>query len=209
MKLFVNGGFLLAIEGIDGAGKSTLARLVAEKLEKRGYGVVLTREPTDGPWGRRLRESAVSGRMAPADELEAFIEDRKEHVAGVIRPGLEAGQVVVTDRYYFSTVAYQGARGLDPAALLRQNEAFAPEPHLLVIVDLDPATGRARIGRRGDATDEFETVSQLSRTRAIFASIQKPYLLRLDGSATPEGNRDAVLGFFRSAVAGRTCEPHQ
>lgn len=203
MKHFVPGGFLLAIEGIDGAGKSTLAKAVTQSLTARKYDVVLTREPTDGPWGRRIRASATSGRMAPPDELNAFIEDRREHVAEVIRPALAAGKVVVTDRYYFSSVAYQGARGLDPAEVLRLNEAFAVEPHLLVIVDLDPETGRARIGKRGDATDEFETLAQLTRTRQIFAALQKPYLLRLDGSATPEGNRDAVLGAFQVEVARR------
>ena len=206
MKLIVPGGLLLAIEGVDGSGKSTLARLLAEKLEQRGYAVVLTREPTDGPWGRQLRDSATQGRLAPKDELNAFLKDREEHVRDVIRPGLAAGKVVITDRYYFSTVAYQGARGMDPKELLRMNEAFCPEPHLLVIVDLDPAIARARAGKRSGTTDQFETTAQLVRTREIFAAIQKPYLLRLEGTATPEGNRDAVLSAFKSAAAGRTID---
>ncbi|HRZ34937.1 MAG TPA: dTMP kinase, partial [Candidatus Paceibacterota bacterium] len=114
MKRIIPGGFLLAIEGIDGAGKSVQAKAVAAVLLARGLDVVLTREPTRGPWGQLLRESAAKGRLSPADELKAFIEDRKQHVAELIRPSLEAGRIVITDRYYFSTVAYQGARGFNP-----------------------------------------------------------------------------------------------
>jgi len=203
MKRVLPGGFLLAIEGIDGAGKSLQARAVARALEDRGLDVVLTREPTSGPWGRRLRESAAKGRLAPADELQAFIEDRKQHVAELIRPSLEAGRIVITDRYYFSTVAYQGARGYDPAHLLQLNEAIAIEPHLLVVVDIDPAVGLARIGHRDGAANEFETVAQLTRSREIFLSLQKPYLVLLDGTASPDDLRDRILLALSRAVLGR------
>jgi dTMP kinase len=197
----IPGGFLLALEGIDGSGKSLQAAAVAAVLRARGLGCIVTHEPTRGPWGMRLRESARKGRLSPAEELQAFVEDRRAHVRDVIRPGLEAGQVIITDRYYFSTVAYQGARGLDPAELLRINEAFAPEPHLLVVIDLDAATGLSRIGRRGDTANYFESLAQLSRCREIFLSVQKPYLVRVDGRAGPDEIRDQILvAFSRAAV---------
>jgi len=197
----IPGGFLLAIEGIDGSGKSLQAAAVAAVLRDRGLDCIVTHEPTQGPWGMRLRESARSGRLSPAEELQAFIADRKEHVRDVIRPGLEAGRVVITDRYYFSTVAYQGARGLEPAELLRINEAFAVEPHLLVVIDLDAETGLSRIGRRGDAPNYFESLAQLTRCREIFLSLQKPYLVRVDGHAAPDKIRDQILvAFSRAAV---------
>jgi dTMP kinase len=122
-------------------------------------------------------------------------------VATLIRPSLEADKIVITDRYYFSTVAYQGARGLEPAELLRQNEAIALEPHLLVLIDLDAETCLARIRSRGQGVTLFESTEQLARCRQIFLSIRKPYLLRLDGRASPDELRDEILvAFSRTAV---------
>jgi dTMP kinase len=202
MKCPIPGGFLLAIEGLDGAGKSVQVEAVSKVLKARGLEVALTREPTGGHWGKKLRESAAAGRLSPRDELHAFMEDRKEHVRDVLRPNLHAGKIVITDRYYFSTVAYQGARGFEPADLLRRNEAFAIEPHLLVLIDVDPETGLARIGHRSGMTDDFETVAQLAKCREIFLSLRKPYLVRIEGRARPNDIRDEILvAFSRAAVA--------
>ncbi len=201
------GGLLVAIEGIDGAGKSVQARAVAAALEGRGLAVVLTHEPTRGPWGRLLRESATRGRLAPAEELEAFLRDRAQHVEELIRPSLAAGKVVITDRYYFSTVAYQGARGFDPAELLRRNEALAPEPDLLVLLDLDPASSHDRIGRRDGRTNAFESLAELERVRQIFLSLRKPYLLRLD-AGRPAGVLTAdILAAVDRVLAARGWGP--
>lgn len=202
----IPGGFLLAIEGIDGTGKSTQARAVASALEARGLEVVLTREPTDGPWGQKLRASAAQGRLSPEDELRAFLEDRRQHVCELIRPSLEAGRVVITDRYYFSTVAYQGARGFDPEDLLRQNEAIAVEPHLLVVMDLDPQVSLARIGHRDGAGNAFETLTQLRRSREIFLAIRKPYLMRLDGQRPRDELEAEILFAFGRAALDRLAK---
>lgn len=206
-RRLIPGGVLVAIEGIDGAGKSVQARAVAAALEGRGYGVVLTHEPTQGPWGRLLRASATGGRLAPAEELEAFLRDRAQHVEELIRPSLAAGKVVITDRYYFSTVAYQGARGFDPAELLRRNEAFAPEPDLLVLLDLDPVTSRDRIGRRDGRTNAFEHLAELERVRQIFLSLRKPYLLRLDASQPAEVLTGEILAAVDRVLAARRTGP--
>ena len=135
-------GLLLAMEGIDGAGKTTQIRALESLLRQAEVPHVATKEPTNGPWGRRIRESARTARMAPNDELEAFLRDRREHVTDLLTPSLQAGKVVLVDRYYFSTVAYQGARGLDPKDLLARN-AFAPEPDLLIVLDLPPKKASA------------------------------------------------------------------
>jgi dTMP kinase len=203
MKHFIPGGFLLAIEGIDGAGKSVQAKAVGTALAERGFEVVLTREPTNGPWGRLLRESATKGRLSPEAELDAFLKDREQHVAELIRPSLDAGKVVITDRYYFSTVAYQGARGFDPAELLRRNEAIAVEPQLLVLIDLDPETSLARIGNRDGQANEFETRAQLTRTREIFLNLRKPYLVRFDGNLSPAELTVAILVAVDRVLANR------
>jgi dTMP kinase len=145
---------------------------------------VISREPTDGPWGRKLRESAATGRLSPQDELQYFLNDRRQHVDEKIAPALAAGKVVILDRYYFSTMAYQGARGFDPAEIRRMNEEFAPVPDLLLILDLDVDTAHARIGHRGDCTNEFEKHESLTRCREIFLSLKdEPFVRVIDSNA--------------------------
>lgn len=176
-------GLFIVIEGIDGTGKSTQARRLAEHFTGLGREVVLSREPTDGPWGKKLRESAATGRLAPEEELEYFLNDRRQHVEEVISPALAAGKVVILDRYYFSTMAYQGARGFDPAEIRRRNEAFAPQPELLLILDLDVETALQRIGIRGDVANEFEQRGSLQRCREIFLSLKDEPFVRVVSAA--------------------------
>jgi dTMP kinase len=191
-------GILVVFEGIDGAGKTTQAALLAERLSALGVEVVRTKEPTNGPWGQKVRASASTGRLAPADELHAFVEDRKEHVAGLIRPALAAGKAVIVDRYYFSTAAYQGARGADPDELIRTNEAFAPKPDLLVLLTVTPQVGIARIGQRGDVSNLFEREEDLARSAAIFARLDGSYLLRLDGNRSIAELADDIAAAVRA-----------
>lgn len=176
-------GLLIVLEGIDGTGKSTQTRTLAEWLHSRNHPAILSREPTDGPWGTQLRQSAQSGRLSPADELDFFLKDRRQHVEELIRPALAGGTTVVLDRYYFSTMAYQGARGLDPAEIRRQNEQFAPTPDLLLILDLDVDTALQRIGSRGDTANEFEQRASLQTCRDIFLGLRnEPFCRIIDAS---------------------------
>lgn len=183
----MHAGKLIAFEGIDGSGKSTQARLFADWLEARGREVVRTREPTNGPWGRKIREARFTARLSPEDELHAFIEDRRQHVAELINPSLSRGAVVVIDRYYYSTVAYQGARGLDPAELFARNRAFAPKPDLVVLVDVEPKHSLERINARGEGQDLFETIGELTAVRQRFlAMASEAHVTVLSGMGTPE-----------------------
>ena len=117
-------GLLIALEGIDGTGKTTQLKMLAEVLLSLGYDVVATREPTDGRYGQRIRQVLRDrSSMTPQEELELFLLDRKEHVTTIINPGLAAGKIVLTDRYYLSTVAYQGAlecvsTGIEASAII-------------------------------------------------------------------------------------------
>ena len=130
MKRLPDSGLFIVLEGIDGAGKSTQIRCLTEKLAASGRPPVVSREPTDGPHGRRLRESATRGRLSAEEELATFLADRREHVSNLILPSLAAGKVVVLDRYYFSTAAYQGARGFDWREIVRLGtQASAPVWH--------------------------------------------------------------------------------
>jgi len=196
-------GFLIAIEGIDGVGKSTQAHFVQERLQERKLCVIRTKEPTMGVWGQVLRDSALTGRLSIEEEVEAFLKDRREHVETVINPALKDGHIVIVDRYYFSTMAYQGARGLDPDDLMRRNELFAPEPDLLVLLDIDPRLGLERIKTRGDRANHFEKTDTLKKAREIFNSIRKPYLYRLDATQEPETLRDLIVRQFSAMYAER------
>jgi dTMP kinase len=186
MQSHQNPGFLIAIEGIDGAGKTTQAHLVQAALQARNLPVIRSKEPTTGKWGQILRDSALTGRLSLEEEVEAFIKDRHEHVTSVIDPALEAGHIVIVDRYYFSNMAYQGARGYDVELLRVRNEAIAPEPDLLVILDIEPKMGLERIRLRGDRANHFEQSGQLSKIRQIFLSIAKPYKYVLDARLSAE-----------------------
>jgi dTMP kinase len=175
-------GWLVVLEGIDGSGKSTVLRRLAEYCATRGLDAVVSGEPTRGQWGMKLRQSMTEGRLTLEEELTLFLKDRAEHVETLIRPALEAGKVVLLDRYYLSTAAYQGARGANPAAILAENEKFAPQPDLVILLDFDPAAGLDRIRARGDAPNHFEQLEQLREVRRIFLSLDRPYIQKIDAS---------------------------
>ncbi|MEE7547347.1 dTMP kinase, partial [Xanthomonas sp. Kuri4-1] len=141
-----------------------------------------------GPWGRQLRESAASGRLPPEREVELLLLDRRQHVDEMIAPALARGEIVLLDRYFPSMIAYQGAAGVPVDGLLQAN-AFAPRPDLLLLLDLPPATGLARIRARGDAPNHFETLQNLERCREIFLALELPGKYRLDASQ----DADSVL----------------
>lgn len=196
-------GLLVVIEGIDGAGKSTLAKGLADRLEAEGIPVLRTREPTDGPFGRRIRALAASARSrVPADEeWRLFHEDRRIHVEDVVRPALSEGRVVVQDRSWPSTVAYQGERGLDRDMLRAAERRIAPDPDLLFVVDLPPDVALARIeGARG-RTDDFEGIESLRRLRGFFLEFEGAIVL--DGQRSSDELAEQALAHVREALAAR------
>lgn len=182
-----NRGILIAMEGIDGTGKSTQLSLLGRYLRDRGCPVIETREPTSGPWGRRIRELYIDrGKCSLEQELEMFIEDRRQHVREVIGPGLAAGRVVLTDRYYFSTAAYQGAAGIDPAEVFARN-SFAPRPDLVIMLTMAPEKSLVRIREsRGDELNDFEREDQLRRVAELFDAFDDPCIRRIAADAPLE-----------------------
>ncbi len=164
-------GILIAFEGIDGTGKTTFTHRLASYFSALGREVIVRFEPTDGPWGRKLRESAATGRMSAEEELDCLLRDRRAHVEEVILPALREGKVVILDRYYFSTMAYQGTRGIDPLEIRKRNEEFAPVPDHLIILDLDVDAALSRIGARGDKANHFERRDSLQLCRDFFLSL--------------------------------------
>ena len=181
-------GLLIVFEGIDGCGKSTQIRRLADTLRARGLDPVVTREPTDGPWGRKIRAMAQSGEaVEPATELAWFFEDRREHMREVVTPALEAGRIVLSDRSYVSTVAYQGARGLDPEKILADSEAEFERPDLVLVFEIPPEAGLARVDARGGTSEPvFENLPFQERVAAIFAALDVEGLVRIDADRDEE-----------------------
>jgi dTMP kinase len=182
-----NRGILIAIEGIDGTGKSTQLRLLGHYLRSRGCPVIETREPTNGPYGRKIRELYVDrGKYTLEQELELFIEDRRQHVREVVEPALANGRIVLTDRYYFSTAAYQGAAGMDPEDVFARN-SFAPRPDLVIMLTMQPESSLVRIREsRGEELNDFEQEDQLRRVAELFDSFDDPCIKRIPADAPLE-----------------------
>jgi dTMP kinase len=166
-------GFLISIEGIDGAGKTTHAEMLKKFFAGQGMDAIILKEPTQSAYGKEIVVLASSHDLTPDKELRLFIEDRKLDVADRIKPALEAGKTVIMDRYYYSNMAYQGARGLDMEKIRVENEAFAPVPDLLLILDIDPKAGMERVKKRKNIVDHFENEAYLEKVRNKFLQMGK------------------------------------
>ena len=197
---YADRGVFVCFEGGEGSGKSTQSRLLHEALTAAGHTVLLTHEPGDTAVGAELRRIVLSpetGELADKTEALLYIADKAEHVETVVRPALARGEVVVTDRYVDSTLAYQGAgRSLDVGEV-EQVARWATgdlRPHLTVVLDLEPAAGLGRFAER-------DRIEQLSlefheRVRAAFlamAAADPDHYLVLDARAPREEIAAAVL----------------
>ncbi|MEU6668647.1 dTMP kinase [Streptomyces sp. NPDC046727] len=169
-------GFFIALEGGDGAGKSTQAEALAEWIRAKGHEVVLTREPGATPVGKRLRSILLdvsSAGLSHRAEALLYAADRAEHVDTVVRPALERGAVVISDRYIDSSVAYQGAgRDLSPTEIARINRwaTNGLVPHLTVLLDVSPEAARERFTEAPDRL-ESEPAEFHARVRAGFLTL--------------------------------------
>ncbi|KXH76281.1 MAG: hypothetical protein AM326_07450 [Candidatus Thorarchaeota archaeon SMTZ-45] len=169
-------GFLFVLEGIDGSGKTCACKELKKKLESVGYDVVYLREPTsESPWGKEMRERSPSGELTPEEELELFIRDREWHIINRIRPALEGGKVVLLDRYFFATGAYQSTvMDLHWKEILQRNreDISAPEPDVVFILDVPAEIGLERAtGRTGIANLQFEKLDRLVKVRQTYLEI--------------------------------------
>ncbi len=208
---YAPSGAFICFEGGEGSGKSTQSRLLGSWLTEQGYAVRLTFEPGDTPVGRTLREIVLSpetGELADRTEVLLYAADKAEHVETVVRPALDRGEVVVTDRYVDSSLAYQGAgRALDLAEVERlQRWATADlRPHLTVVLDLEPEQGFGRFAERDRM--EGESVEFHQRVREAFlrmAEADPDHYLVLDARAPVDEIaaqvRDHVTPFLAQAA---------
>lgn len=198
-------GLFIALEGGDGAGKSTQAALLCRALEAGGHTVLRTREPGGTPIGEKLRSLVLEhghGEIDPRTEALMFAASRAAHVQQVIVPALERGDVVVCDRFIDSSVAYQGAgRGLGAQAVLDVNlwATDGLRPDLTVLLDVEPSEGRSRRTSGAAAEDRLESEPDdfHAGIRAAFLELARAepdrYLV-LAASGTPEDLHRSILG---------------
>ena len=176
-------GILIVFEGIDGAGKSTQAETLLKMLQGRGYDVAYFREPSMGKWGREIKKKALHpDSISPEEELNLFLKDRKENVKKNLKPALDKRKIVILDRYYYSTIAYQGAKGINKRLIKSMNEEFAIEPDLIFILDIDPKKGLERIKNRKKKDRLFEREEYLVKVRKIFKSFRGKNFIHIDAS---------------------------
>jgi len=197
-KYQLKKGILIAIEGIDGAGKTTQVTMLREYYQRFSIPVTTLKEPTSGEFGQKIKQLAMHGRHKTAEEeLELFINDRIEDCEKNIAPALKKNELVIMDRYYFSSVAYQGALGLDPEYILKRNEEVAIKPDIVIILDVAAKIGLSRIiYSRNDTQDHFENEEYLDKVREIFRRMSAPYVQLVDGHS----DEDSVFRNTRNIV---------
>lgn len=198
-------GIFIAFEGGDGAGKSTQVALLREALEAAGRTVTVTRQPGGTTLGREIRDLVLHGdHVAPRAEALLFAADKAHHVDQLIRPSMDRGAVVVTDRYTDSSVAYQGAGRDLGAPEVHDLQMWAVDslvPDLTVIVDVPAEEGRRR---RGEVHDRLEAEADPFHDAirhhflAMAQGAPERYLV-VDGTASPESIHDAVMGRLESS----------
>lgn len=186
-------GLFLSFEGIDGSGKSTQARLLAETLRAAGRDVVLTREPGGSPGAEEIRALVLQGdpdRWSPETELLLFTAARRDHLERTIRPALAAGKVVICDRFADSTRMYQGRSGLRAQVDALHDTMIATEPDLTILIDMDPVAALGRAKARATAEERFEDfgLSLQEQMRAGFLALAQEYAHRF---RVIDGNRPA------------------
>ena len=200
----------ITFEGIDGSGKSTQARILAEALRKDGRDVVLTREPGGSPGAEEIRRLVLEGdpdRWSAETEILLFTAARRDHLERTIAPALAAGRIVVCDRFADSTRMYQGLRGglrAEVDALHRL--MIGREPDLTFLIDIDAETGLARARGRKGAEERFEDfgLGLQEKMRAGFLALAAEFAPRfcvIDGAQAPDTVAASILARAREALA--------
>lgn len=200
-------GLFVSFEGIDGSGKSTQARLLADTLRAEGHDVVLTREPGGSPGAEEIRALVLQGdpdRWSAETEILLFTAARRDHMERTILPALAAGRIVICDRFADSTRMYQGISRGDLRTLVDDLHALmiGREPDLTILIDMDPEAGLSRAKGRDGIEERFEDFGlelQVKMRAGFldFAAAAPDRFRVIDGS----GARDVVADAVRAALA--------
>jgi len=194
-------GLFICIEGLDASGKTTHARRLVRELRQRGFGAIYTTEPSEGEIGNFIRRHVLQRERRVPSTIEAllFAVDRVEHVEGKIKPALEEGKIVVSDRYVYSSLAYQGAAGID-LNWIEEINRHAIRPDLAIYIDVPPEVAVKRIKRRRSV---METLQTQQKVRDIYRRLVENGRLTVVNGNKPIGEvaRDIlaiVLDFLKN-----------
>ena len=185
-------GFFICVEGLDGCGKTTQTKLLVRKLRKMGWDAVYTAEPSRGKIGKFIQKYCLQGekRTFPIVEALLFAADRFEHVEREVIPALNEGKIVVSDRYVYSSLAYQGATGLDLKWIEMINE-HAIRPDLAIFVDVEPEAVIKRLKPKKSVMENLETQRKVREVYVKF--VEKGKLVRIDGNKSTKEVADDIL----------------
>lgn len=185
-------GLFICVEGLDGCGKTTQTKLLVRRLRKEGYNAMYTSEPSHGKIGRFIKKYCLHAEKRVSSVVEAllFAADRFEHVEKEIIPALNEGKIVVSDRYVYSSLAYQGAAGLDLKWIEKIN-GHALRPDLAIFVDVEPNVVVQRLKPKKSVMENLETQRKVREVYLIF--VKNGELTRIDGNKSKEDVANAIL----------------
>jgi dTMP kinase len=185
-------GVFVCIEGLDGSGKTTQARLLAKRLRKKGYSVVCTREPSRGIIGNFIKKNCLHAQKRGSSIVEAllFAADRIDHCKKEIIPSLNHGTLVLSDRYVYSSLAYQGATGLDLSWIETVN-AQAVHPDIAIFIDVSPTIVMERLKPKRSVMEKLATQERVREAYLRF--VARGDLVRVDGSGSKGEVNDKIL----------------
>ena len=185
-------GLFICVEGLDGCGKTTQTKLLVRKLRKMGWDAVYTAEPSRGKIGKFIQKYCLHGekRTFPIVEALLFAADRFEHVEREVISALNEGKIVVSDRYVYSSLAYQGATGLDLKWIEMINE-HAIRPDLAIFVDVEPEAVIKRLKPKKSVMENLETQRKVREVYVKF--VEKGKLVRIDGNKSTKEVADDIL----------------
>jgi len=195
-------GFFICVEGLDGCGKTTQTNLLVGRLKKMGYHAVYTAEPSRGKIGSFIRKYCLHGESRVSSVVEAllFAADRFEHVESEVIPALNEGKIVISDRYVYSSLAYQGAAGLDLEWIKRINE-HAIRPNLAIFIDVEPAIVIRRLKPKKSVMENLEIQRKVREVYIEY--VKSGELVKIDGNKPKKKVADdifrVVLRFLEKA----------
>ena len=185
-------GIFICVEGLDGCGKTTQTKLLVRRLRKKGYDVTYTAEPSRGEIGSFIKKYCLHGleRVSSVVEALLFAADRFVHVEKEVIPALDEGKLVVSDRYVYSSLAYQGAAGLDVKWIETINE-HAMRPDLAIFIDVEPETVIQRLKPKKSVMEKLETQREVQEVYMKF--VEKGGLVRINGNKSKGEVADDIL----------------
>lgn len=195
----ISSGFFIVIEGIDGSGKTTLSRIIADWM-KDDYkcNVFLTREPTDSEYGKMLREILKNKNSDPVEDALLFALDRVRHCSE-IKKHIENGEVVISDRYLTSSLAYQSVQGLD-LSFIRNANLYAVSPNLELFLNVNPTVGIKRIDSMEKQKEKFENLDFLEKLYTQYLDIYRSKMNRWHCEIVPDLELGKTVDFCKKLI---------